>query len=207
MAELTIKEKLLKKTRVGWRIGISMTVILVITMAFFEFITYLNIERFQGNPAGFIKIHTIHTLITIGILLFVTIYLLARYVLKPVYKLLLAIEEMKSGKLVTALEIKSNDEFELLAEEFNEMGFKLREQVQQKVREEKYTSAIAVAKRVANTLSEPCSSIRTNAKLLKEIARDNPQVANLSDIILKDVHKIESELNELSKMEIPEVLK
>lgn len=207
MAKNEIKNKLKQTKRVGRRLNITISAVVIITIALFESLTFLNIHKYEHNPGEYIGIHILHLVITIGILLGVTYYLVSKYVVKPVYKLLIAIEEMKAGKMVTALEIKSNDEFELLAEEFNEMGFNLREQVQQKVRTEKYSTAIAVAKRVANTVSEPCTSLRTNAKLLKEIAKDNPQVTGLADIILKDISTIEDRLKEISTIEIPEELK
>lgn len=202
-----LKKKLLKKLRIGWRLGITISVILLITMGFFEAITFLSFDKFEGNLAGFIKFHLLHAIITILIVVVAIVLLLARFVVKPIYKILLAIEDMKSGKLVTPLEIKSNDEFELLADEFNEMGFQLKEQIQQKVRAEKYSTAVALAKRVANTISEPCLSLRTNAKLLKELAKDNPQIVGLTDIILKDLSTIEEKLNEINRIEVPEELK
>lgn len=202
-----LKKKLLKKLKIGWRLGIVISVILLITIAFFEAITFFSFDKFEGNPGGFIKFHLVHAIITIFIVVVAIVLLLARFVVKPIYQILLAIEDMKSGKLVTPLEIKSNDEFELLAEEFNEMGIQLKEQIQQKVRAEKYSTAVAFAKRVANTILEPCVSLRTNAKLLKEIAKDNPQVVGLTDIILKDISAIEEKLEEISKIEIPEELK
>lgn len=207
MANNEIKEKLIQRKKVGRRLNITITAVVIITIALFEYLTFLNIHKYEHNISEYIVIHTLHLVITILILLGSTYYLISKYVVKPVYKLLIAIEEMKKGKLVTALEIKSNDEFELLAEEFNEMGFKLREQVEQKVRSEKYSTAIALAKRVANTVSEPCLSLRANAKLLKEIGKGNPQVESLSDLILKDITKIEEKIKEISEIEIPEELK
>ncbi len=207
MAKNEIKKRLKQTKRVGKRLSIGISIVVIVTIAVFEYLTFLNIHKYEHNPGEYIEIHIIHIIITVVFLLSVSYYLISKYVVKPVYKLLIAIEEMKAGKMVTALEIKSNDEFELLAKEFNEMGFNLREQVQQKVRTEKYSTAIAVAKRVANTVSEPCTSLRTNAKLLKEIAKDNPQVTGLADIILKDISTIEDKLKEISTIEIPEELK
>lgn len=202
-----IKKKLIKKTKIGWRFNIAIAIVIIITIALFESLTFLNIHKYEGNLTAYLKIHIVHLLITIAILLGATFYLTSRYVVKPIYKLLIALDEMKKGKLVTALDIKSNDEFELLAEEFNDMGIKLREQVQQKVRAEKYSAAMALAKRIANTISEPCTSLRTNAKLLKDIAEENPQVEGLSDLILKDITKIEEKLKQVIDINIPEELK
>jgi len=205
MATEEIKQRLLKKARVGWRLNFAISAVVVLTLSVFEYLIFLNIDKLSTNPLNFFVIHVIHLLLTIAFLILATYYLISRYVVKPVYKLLIAIDEMKSGKLVTALEIRSNDEFELLAEEFNEMGFKLKEQLQQKVREEKYSSAVAVAQRVARQFQEPFNSLKQNARLLKDMAlRDAPALSNLSDVILRDVHEIEKSIRELQEIKPPE---
>jgi methyl-accepting chemotaxis protein len=205
MATEEIKQRLLKKARVGWRLNFAISAVVVLTLSAFEYLIFLNIDKLSTNPLNFFVIHVIHLLLTIAFLILATYYLISRYVVKPVYKLLIAIDEMKSGKLVTALEIRSNDEFELLAEEFNEMGFKLKEQLQQKVREEKYSSAVAVAQRVARQFQEPFNSLKQNARLLKDMAlRDAPALSNLSDVILRDVHEIEKSIRELQEIKPPE---
>ncbi len=207
MAYNEIKKKLIKKARVGWRLNITIGCVVILLLVLFESLTFKNLYKYEGNPFEFAKIHIFHAVITLIVLLIANFLLISRYVVKPIYKLLIAIDEMKDGKLVTSLDIKSNDEFQLLAEEFNEMGFKLREHLQQKVRSEKYSSALAVANRVVNRLKEPFSSLMSNVKLLRDVGgRDNPQVANLSDLILKDLQKIEKNLDELGSFTIPEEL-
>ena len=206
MLDERIKKRLAKKKKVGRRLNLAIAAVVIVTMAIFEYLGEIIMHRFGGSTFKYAEFHLIHTIITIVVLIVATYFILSRYVIKPIYKLLVAIEEVKSGKLVTALEVKSNDEFELLAEEFNEMGFQLRDLMQHKVRAGKYSAASLVAMRIANSLFEPCTLLRTNVKLLKDITRGNSQLEALSDMILKDVSKIEEQLKEISSIEVPKEL-
>ena len=206
MLDENIKQRLIKKAKVGKRLNFAITTVVIVTMAIFEYLSLSAMHRFGSNLSGYIEFHLIHAVITIAVLIVATYVIISIYVVKPIYKLLVAIEEVKTGKLVTALEIKSNDEFELLAEEFNEMGFQLRDLMQHKVRAGKYNAAALVAMRIANSLFESCSLLRTNVKLLKDITKGNSQLETLSDMILKDVFKIEKQFKEISSIEVPKEL-
>ncbi|MCL4479718.1 MAG: HAMP domain-containing protein [Deltaproteobacteria bacterium] len=206
MLDENIKKRLIKKAKVGRRLNFTIAIVVIVTMAIFEYLSLIVMHKFGGNFSNYIEFHLMHAVITIAVLLIATYVIISKYVVKPVYQLLIAIEEMKTGKLVTALEVKSNDEFELLAEEFNEMGFQLRDLMQHKIRAGKYSAATLLATRMANSLFEPCSLLRTNVKLLKDITKGNSQLETLSDMILKDVLKIEEQLKEISSIEVPKEL-
>ncbi len=207
MLDERIKKRLTKKARVGRRLNLVIAIVIIVTMAIFEYLNLIAMHKFAGDFSGFVEFHLIHTVITIVILIIATYFILSKYVVKPIYQLLVAIEEVKSGKLVTALEIRTNDEFELLAEEFNEMGFRLRNQMQHEIRAGKYSAAIAVAKGIANSLSEPCSTLHINIKQLKNIAKGNLQIETLPDLMSKGIIEIEQKLKEITSIDVPEELK
>ena len=207
MLDENIKNRLTKKKKVGRRLNLAIAIVIIVTMVIFEYLSIIIMHKFGASTLNYVEFHFMHAVITIAILLIATYVIISRFVVKPIYKLLVAIEEVKSGKLVTALDVKSNDEFELLAEEFNEMGFQLRDLMQQKIRTGEYSAATLLATRIANSLFEPCSMLRSNVKRLKDIAEGNSQLETLSYMILKDVFKIEEQLKEISSIEVPEELK
>ena len=204
MLDTSIKKRLTKKAKLAWRLNFTITTAVVITMATFEFPNFLTMHKFTGNISGYVEFHLIHTIITITVLMIATRVILSYYVIKPIYKLLIAIEEVKSGKFVTALDIKSNDEFELLAEEFTEMGFWLRDIMQHEVRVGKYSAATALATGITNNLCEPCTALQADAKLLKDIAKGNPQIEIIADILFNDALNIEEKIKEITSITVPE---
>ncbi len=207
MLNESIKKRLIKKKKVGRRLNIAISLVVIVTMAIFEYLSLITMQKFGENLSGYVEFHLIHAVITIAILIVATYFILSKYIVKPIYQLLVAIEEVKSGKLVSALEIKSNDEFELLAEEFNEMGFQLRDLMQHKIRAGKYSTAITFTIRIANSLSGPCSTLHNNIKRLNEVAKGDPQIETISGLLLKDIIRIEERLKEITSIDVPEELK
>jgi methyl-accepting chemotaxis protein len=195
------------KSKLGLRLIITIGIVVLVTMVFFEYLAYVNVIKIPTQHFGeFFFLHSVHTAVTLLVILAVIYYIIARYVLKPIRKLLYALEEMEKGKFVTSLEIKSGDEFEFLADRFNNMGFKLREYVQRFIRIEKYSSAIAISRRITNEIKMPCSSLRANIKLLHSLTKENPQLSKLVGQVHNDLRSIENKLNELERIEMPEEL-
>ena len=195
------------KSKLGLRLIITIGIVVLVTMVFFEYLAYVNIKKMPAQLFGeFIILHSVHTAVTLLIVLVVIYYIMATYVLKPIRKLLYALEEMEKGKFVTSLEIKSGDEFEFLADRFNDMGFKLRDYVQRFVRIEKYSSVIAILRRVMSEIKEPCSSLRANIKLLHSLTKEDPQLSKLVGQVHNALRSIDNKLNELEQIEIPEEL-
>ncbi|OGW74835.1 MAG: hypothetical protein A3J72_08355 [Nitrospirae bacterium RIFCSPHIGHO2_02_FULL_40_19] len=195
------------KSKLGLRLIITIGIVVLVTMVFFEYLAYVNIKKMPAQHFGeFIILHSVHTAVTLLIVLVVIYYIMATYVLKPIRKLLYALEEMEKGKFVTSLEIKSGDEFEFLADRFNDMGFKLRDYVQRFVRIEKYSSVIAILRRVMSEIKEPCSSLRANIKLLHSLTKEDPQLSKLVGQVHNALRSIDNKLNELEQIEIPEEL-
>ncbi len=195
------------KSKLGLRLIITIGIVVLVTMVFFEYLAYVNIKKMPAQHFGeFIILHSVHTAVTLLIVLVVIYYIMATYVLKPIRKLLYALEEMEKGKIVTSLEIKSGDEFEFLSDRFNDMGFKLRDYVQRFVRIEKYSSVIAILRRVMSEIKEPYFSLMENIKLLYSLTEKGSQTSKLIELLYDDLKTIENKFNELEQIEIPEEL-
>lgn len=194
------------KKRLGLRLIIPIGIVVMVTMIFFEYLAYVNIKE-PSQPVGeFLFLHSLHTAVTLLILLALIYYIIARYVLNPIKHLLSALEELEKGKFVTSLEIKSGDEFEFLAERFNDMGFKLRDYIQHFVRLEKYKSVLAISRRLVKEIRIPCSTLGEKIKLIHNISKEDSQLSKLAELLYYDLRTVENKLNELTQIEIPEEL-
>ena len=199
------KDKIFK-SRLGLRLITAIGIVVLVTMIFFEYLAYENIKMPARHFGEFLFLHSVHTVVTLFLLLTIIYYIIAVHVLKPIRKLLYALEEMGKGKFVTSLEIKSGDEFESLANSFNDMGFKLREHVQRLVRMEKYGSAMAISRRVINELRTPSSSFMGNLKLFHSLTEESSQLSRITGLLYSDFKTVESKLKELEQIKIPEEL-
>ena len=194
------------KSGLGLRLIIAIGLVVSVTMILFEYLVYASIRRPGQQFGEFLHFHFVHTVVTLGVLLSVIYYIIAKYVLDPVRKLVYALEEMEGGKLVTSLEIKSGDEFEFLAGRFNDMGFKLKKHVQDFVRMEKYRTAMVISKRIVNETKEPRSSLRENVKLLYDLTDKSSLHSRLAGQIYNDFRTMEDKLRELEQIGMPEEL-
>lgn len=194
------------RSRLGLRLFISIGVAVLATMAFFEYLAYVYITMPTQRSGEFFLLHSIHTVVTLLVLLVIIYFIIARYVLKPIGKLLSALEEIEKGNFVTPLEIKSGDEFEFVAGRFNDMELKLKEYVQRMVRVEKYNSAFAISRRVVNEIRMPCSAIKEKIQVLNSLAEEGSLSLKLTGSLLMECNKIEDKLNELDRITLPEEL-
>lgn len=194
------------RSRLGLRLFISIGVAVLATMIFFEYLAYLYVTMPAQRSGEFFLLHSIHTVVTLLVLLVIIYFIIARYVLKPIGKLLSALEEIEKGNFVTPLEIRSGDEFEFVAGRFNDVRLKLKEYVQRMVRVEKYNSAFAISRRVMNEIRVPCSSLKENMQLLHSLAEEGSLSLKLTGSLLMECSKIEDKLNELDRITLPEEL-
>lgn len=194
------------RSGLGLRLYISLGAAVLATMAFFEYLAYFYVSMPGQRSGDFFLFHLIHTVITLFVLLMIIYFIIARYVLRPIRKLLSAIEEMEKGKFVTPLEIRSGDEFEFVADRFNEMGLKLKEYVSRMVRIEKYNSVLAISRRVTNEIRVPCASIKEKTELLHILADEGSLTSKLTDSVRRDCSQIEEKLNELDRISLPQEL-
>ncbi len=138
----------------------------------------------------------------------------SRRITKPVHKLIEATQQIRQGKLDKKIELKSNDDIEILANEFELMRQKLQEshsgmenKIKKRTRElqqaqaqishqEKMASLGMMAAGIAHEIGNPLTSISSMVQVIKRKHTD-AQTSEYVPTILKNIERISRIVREL----------
>ena len=141
-------------------------------------------------------------LVGLGVALLATL-LVSRRVVRPLETLRLGVERIRKGDLTTRLDLKTGDEIEILADEFNEMAANLREAytgLERKVVER--TQALTVANAKLEEASQLKSQFLANAN--HELRTPLSAIISYGGLVLSET---EGQISQLQKENLQDLLK
>ncbi|MBM3501977.1 MAG: sensor histidine kinase, partial [Armatimonadetes bacterium] len=118
---------------------------------------------------------------------------LATFFLRPMGKLRSAVHAVAEGDLDTALDVRSGDEFQMLAQDFNAMAARLREYQQQ----ERLALVGRMAASIIHDVRNPLSSLTVATRLLSEKELPEAQRREVGERALAQAGRILSMLQEI----------
>lgn len=156
-----------------------------------------------------IEINAIQILLTLAILL-VVIYLISRWITKPLRQLTTVTHKLANGELDVRADVTTSDEVGVLAEEFNamadELNYKIKESVQASDKLQDYLELLRVNnKTVHSTASDVASSAEELAASSEEVNALMENVTSNADqiagIILKNYNNSVEAVNRSRNVE------
>jgi two-component system NtrC family sensor kinase len=108
---------------------------------------------------------------------------------KPVKRLVKATNLVAEGDLTFKLDVKRNDELGRLANSFDGMTHRLVEIQQQLYQADKLASLGRLAAGVAHEINNPLTGVLTYSSFLAKRARDNPEMAEDLDTIVRETKR------------------
>ncbi len=152
--------------------------------------------------------------LVLAIILIALAFIYSRRLINPIHKLIQAVQHIQRGNLDLPLRIKTNDEIEILANEFEQMRQKLQESYQgledkielrtrelqeaqaQIIHQEKMASMGLMAAGIAHEIGNPLTSISSMAQVIKRKNSDEKINEYLTNI-LKSIDRISRIVREL----------
>jgi signal transduction histidine kinase len=138
----------------------------------------------------------------------------SRQITTPVHKLISAVQNMRNGNLDSEIGVSSNDEIQILANEFEMMRQRLQESYQkmeekidlrtkelqgaqaQILHQEKMASLGLMAAGIAHEIGNPLTSISSMAQIIKRKSDDDKTLEYVTNI-LKNIERISRIVREL----------
>lgn len=152
--------------------------------------------------------------IVLAIILIGLAFLYSRHITKPIHKLVEGVQQIRNGNLDYQIDIRSNDEIQMLAREFELMRLQLQESYQsfekkielrtrelqeaqsQISHQEKMASLGLMAAGIAHEIGNPLTSISSMAQVMKRRLK-NQENTQFIDNILKNIDRISLIVREL----------
>jgi nitrogen fixation/metabolism regulation signal transduction histidine kinase len=130
--------------------------------------------------------------------------LVAREITEPIRELVLGTRELSSGNLDYKVDIQAKDEVGMLADSFNQMTEKLRQNSEDLKRAEKAAAWKEVAQKLAHEIKNPLTPIQLSAERLKRRYHSKPEGYNqildeCTDTIIDEVERLRRLLDEFSQ--------
>ena len=162
--------------------------------------------------------------IMLALILYALAWYYSRQITTPIYQLIRAVQHIGRGKLSTRIEVESNDEIRILANEFELMRQKLQESYQrmeekinlrtqelqgaqaQIMHQEKMASLGLMAAGIAHEIGNPLTSISSMAQIIKRKTEDEKTTEYVSSI-LKNIERISRIVRELVDFSKPTTYK
>ena len=160
----------------------------------------------------------------LALILYALAWYYSRQITTPIYKLIQAVQHIGRGKLSTRIEVESNDEIRILANEFELMRQKLQESYQrmeekinlrtqelqgaqaQIMHQEKMASLGLMAAGIAHEIGNPLTSISSMAQIIKRKTIDEKTTEYVNSI-LKNIDRISRIVRELVDFSKPTTYK
>lgn len=143
-------------------------------------------RRELGFLRSFLVLHGLHIGVTVLLFVGLLSFFGARFIRRPILQLADYVRQVEAGKLRTRPSPARDDEFGWLADRFAEMGERLEVTVRQLVRQEKASSAVAVAYRVVRQLGAPLARLQRHTVLLESTVSDDAELATIAADIERD---------------------
>jgi signal transduction histidine kinase len=186
-------------------------------------VTEINAHDFYSNLRSFrnkvILADLLFAVLIISLALFYS-----RQVTTPVNQLVKAVQAMSRGDLETPIPLKTNDQLQILAQEFEHLRLKLQEYYQgmeEKVEirtkelrqaqaqishQEKMASLGLMAAGIAHEIGNPLTSISSMAQVIKRKTTDE-KITDYANNILKNIERISRIVRELVDFSKPSLQK
>ncbi|QQR81469.1 MAG: sensor histidine kinase [Deltaproteobacteria bacterium] len=130
----------------------------------------------------------------------VGVYAGRKQVVHPIRQLTQATKELSRGNLNYYITLPTGDEFEVLAEAFNEMVLKLKDIQQKLVVEERHSLFGRVASGLAHDLKHPIQAIETTSRLMEKMYDDEEFRKTFRRTVEREFDKINRFLSDLHNL-------
>jgi len=176
-------------------------------------LTEINAYNFYSDLTSFRnKIILANLIFAVLIILLAVIY--SRQITSPVNQLVQSVQAMSRGDLETPIPLKTNDQLQILAQEFENLRLRLQEYYQgmeEKIEErttelrqaqaqishqEKMASLGLMAAGIAHEIGNPLTSISSMAQVIKRKTSDE-KITDYANNILKNIERISRIVREL----------
>jgi len=130
--------------------------------------------------------------------------LIAKEITEPIRELVLGTYQLSSGNLDYKVDISAEDEIKTLADSFNIMAQKLRQNAEELKRAEKSAAWQEVAQKLAHEIKNPLTPIQLSAERLKRRYYSKPEgyeqiLDECTETIIEEVEKLRRILDEFSQ--------
>lgn len=136
----------------------------------------------------------------IALALGVGVYAGRKQVVHPILQLTRATSELARGNLDYHFSLATGDEFEVLADAFNDMVFKLKNIQQKLVVEERHSLFGRVASGLAHDLKHPIQAIETTSRLMEKMYDDEEFRKTFRRTVEREFDKINRFLSDLHNL-------
>ncbi|MFS1511110.1 ATP-binding protein [Chengkuizengella sp. SCS-71B] len=161
---------------------------------------YSDIQKVLNNQLCFTLLILMSA---IGIIIFVS-YILAGFIVDPLQKILLNLNDINNGKYGVQVEVNRKDELGLLSERVNLLSLNLKKFQQSEemlVKSEKLSVVGQLAAGVAHEIRNPLTSLIGFLNLIKHGKEMNKEVL---EVMTSELHRIELILSELLVLAKPQ---
>ena len=163
----------------------------------------LDWGHIASNLRDFWTLHGIHVVATLGLFSLLLWIATEKFVRAPLTRLVTAIRWIEIGRWEPDLEIHSQDELAWLYRRLEQMGKRLKANVEHLVRAEKYAAAAMIVLRVGNRMRDPLIALESEIRRLADVVRGDLTLTALATNMEQNRKQIAQTIRELSEIQHP----